>query len=122
MNKLWLNAAPVAVALLLQACLHPESFFTEAESNTKSTPAASSAATPLYLVLDGKREIDVSDFNYVRQYADSGYLISDNGSVREVYHIEFSGEDSGTYVYQARLVDGSIVGKGSGTFHFKYTR
>ena len=122
MNKLWLNAALVTVALLLQACLHPESFFTEAESNTKTASAASSAATPLFLILDGKREINVSAFNYVRKYADSGYLVSDNGSVQEVYHIEFSGDESGTYVYRARLVDGTIVGEGTGTFQFKHTR
>lgn len=118
MNKLWLNASLFTVALVLQACFHPESYFTEAESTTKSA----TAAAPLYLILDGKREINVSDFNYVHKYADSGYLISDNGSVQEVYHIEFTGEECGTYVYRARLVDGTIVGKGTGTFQFKHTR
>ena len=71
------------------------------------------------LILDGKREVDVSDFNYQRRYADCGYLYKDDGSVTEVYEVQFTGENEGSYIYTCRMADGSVVGKGQGVFKMK---
>lgn len=71
------------------------------------------------LILDGKREVDVSAFNYQRRYADSGYLYKDDGSVTEVYEVQFTGENEGTYIYSCRMADGSVVGRGQGVFRMK---
>lgn len=86
------------------------------EAAATSTPQDNAG---FVLILDGKREVDVSAFNYQRRYADSGYLYKDDGSVTEVYEVQFTGENEGTYIYTCRMADGSVVGKGQGVFRMK---
>ena len=89
-------------------------------------PSGETAAIPtkqskeaFVLILDGKREVDVSAFNYQSRYADCGYLYKDDGSVTEVYEVQFTGENEGSYTYTCRMADGSVVGKGQGVFKMK---
>ena len=78
-----------------------------------------SAAGPLVMVLDGTREIDPSQFQYKNEQADSGYLISNQGAVTEIYHIKFADKKSGTYTYESRMMDNTVVGRCEGTFKIK---
>jgi len=81
--------------------------------------AAVPAAGPLVMVLDGKREIDPSQFQYKQENADSGCLISNQGAVTEVYRIKFTSKESGTYTYESRMMENTVVGKSEGTFVLK---
>lgn len=92
---------------------------------TPITPAEEEAsqpnakALPFSIITDSGIEIDLRGFQYQREYADSGYLIKQQGATTEVYRIEFTTEYSGNYSYESSLPDGSIVGKSAGQFRLK---
>lgn len=91
----------------------------DALTGNKTELASKPAAAPYAIIIDGGKEVDLSGFEYRREYANSGFLVSNNGAVCEVYHVEFTGENHGNYTYESRLIDGSVIGSGKGTFRFK---
>ena len=92
---------------------------------TPITPAEEEAAQqndkalPFSIITDRGQEIDLRGFQYQREYADSGYLIKQQGVTTEIYRVEFTAENGGNYTYESRLPDGSVVGKSAGAFRFK---
>ena len=98
----------------LSACLKTP--LTPAQEEALTSPANTN---PLVIVTNTGYEIDLSDFRYQREYADCGYLVKQQAESTEVYRVEFTHENGGNYTYEYRLSDGSIVGSGRGTFHFK---
>jgi len=105
----------MVLAAVLPACIKTP--LTPAQEEARATP--NNTPRPLIIVTNTGYEIDLTDFQYQREYADSGYLIKQQAATTEVYHIQFTHENGGNYTYECRLPDGSLAGSGNGTWRFK---